>query len=151
MFKELDKGKLAARAVTGFVAGAIGAYVTRVLVRIYEVWPIFHGNSFRPLVELLSQDGPLMVKACLVAGLIFGIFFMVAPRSLVLNVVCAILLMNVLVFVGRVYMAGGLQAASQAGALPVEAFVRGTIRAGLILAAYWLLRAPFAKRNADAY
>ncbi len=92
-----------------------------------------------------------MVKACLVAGLIFGIFFMVAPRSLVLNVVCAVLLMNVLVLVGRVYMAGGLQAASQAGALPVEAFVRGTIRAALILAAYGLLRAPFAKRNADAY
>ncbi len=29
MFKELDKGKLAARAVTGFVAGAVGAYVTQ--------------------------------------------------------------------------------------------------------------------------
>ncbi len=140
----------AMRAVTGFVAGAAGACLTRVLVRIYEVWPIFHGKSFGPLVELLSEDGPLMVKACLIAGLIYGIFFMIAPRSLVLSVVSAVLLMNVLVLVGRVYMAGGLELATQAGALPLEAFVRATIRAALIVAVYWLLRALGRKPAAGA-
>jgi hypothetical protein len=38
-----------------------------------------------------------------------------------------------------------LHSATQAGAVPLEAFVRGTVRAALILAVYWLLRAPFAK------
>jgi hypothetical protein len=149
--KTESSGGWAMRAVIGVVAGAAGACLTRVLVRIYEVWPIFHGKSFGPLVELLSEDGPLMVKACLIAGLIFGIFFMVAPRLLVLSIVSAVLLMNVLVLVGRVYMAGGLELATQAGALPLEAFVRATIRALLIVAVYWPLHALFGKQTANAY
>jgi hypothetical protein len=83
--------------------------------------------------------------------LIFGIFFMIAPRSLVLSVLSAVLLMNVLVLVARVYMAGGLHEATQAGALPPEAFARATIRAALIIAVYWLLRPPFLKRAAGAH
>ncbi len=150
MFKELSGKTLAMRAVTGFIAGAVGAYLTRVLVRIDEVWPVFHGKSFGPLVQLLSQDGPLMLKACLIAGLIFGIFFMIAPRSLALSLVAAVLVMNVFVFVGRVYMAGGLGAATQAGALPLEAFVRGTLRAVLIVAIYWPLHALLVGRTASA-
>jgi hypothetical protein len=149
--KSLGGKSLAMRAAAGFVAGVIGTYLTRVLVRIEEVLPVFHGASFRPLVELLSEDGPLMVKACLVAGLIFGVFFTVAPRSLLLNVLSAVLLMNLLVLVARIYMAGGLQPATRAGALPVEAFVRGTIRAVLIVAIYWPLRALFIKRAAGAH
>jgi hypothetical protein len=148
---ELSGNRWAMRAVAGFVAGVVGTYITRILVRIDEIWPVFHGKSFGPLVQLLSQDGPLMVKACLIAGLIFGIFFMIAPRSLVLGVVGAVLLMNALVLVGRVYMAGGLAAATQAGALPLEAFVRATIRAALIIAVYWPLRAFFPERAAGAH
>jgi hypothetical protein len=144
MFEELSGKTLATRAVTGFVAGAVGTYLTRVLVRVYEIWPVFHGKSFGPLTQLLAQDGPLMIKACLIAGFIFGIFFMIAPRSRALIVVSAVLLMNVLVLAGRVYMAGGLELATQAGALPVEAFVRATLRAALIVAVYWPLRALFA-------
>jgi hypothetical protein len=162
MFKELSgetelsgtglSGKRwAMRAVTGFAAGVVGTYLTRVLVRIYEIWPVFHTKSFGPLLQLLSQDDPLMVKACLIAGVIFGIFFMIAPRSLGLSVVGAVLLMNALVFVGRVYMAGGLEPATQAGALPIEAFVRATLRGALIIAVYWPLHALFVKRAAAAH
>jgi hypothetical protein len=151
MCDELSRTTLATRAVTGFVAGAVGTYLTRVLIRVYEIWPVFHAKSFGPLAQLLSQDGPLMVKACLIAGLIFGIFFMIAPRSRVLSVVSAVLVMNALVLAGRVYMAGGLELAAQAGALPIEAFVRATLRAALIVAIYWPLRALFARRMAAAH
>src|SRR5215469_8939332 len=145
MLKTLSVRVLARRAVTGFIAAVLGTYVTRVLVRVDEIWPIFHGKSFRPLIELLSQDAPLMLKACLIAGVIFGIFFMVAPRALVLSAVTAVLLMNVLVLVGRIYMAGGMQDAIAPGALPLDAFVRATIRALVIFAIYHLLQAPFAR------
>jgi hypothetical protein len=120
MFEESSGRTLAMRAVTGFVAGVIGTYLTRVVVLFHEVWPIFHGRSFGPLLQLLSQDGPLMVKACLVAGSIFGIFFMFALRSLVLTTAGAVLLMNAVVLVGRIYMAGGFEVATQAGALPLR-------------------------------
>src|SRR5271165_2250445 len=103
----LDWKTLAKRALLGFVAAVVGTYATRVLVRIDEIWPIFHGQSFSPLVELLTQDTPLMLKACLVAGVIFGTFFMFAPRSFLLSAVCTVLLMNALVLVGRIFMAGG--------------------------------------------
>jgi hypothetical protein len=149
MFKDVSGKTLAMRAVAGFIGGAAGAYLTRVLVRIDEVWPIFHGQSFGPLAQLLSQDGPLMLKACLIAGLIFAIFFMIAPRSLALSLIAAVVLMNVLVLVGRLYMAGGLEAATQAGALPPEAFVRGTLRAVLIVAVYWPLSALLVGRTAS--
>jgi hypothetical protein len=145
VFEESCGKTLTMRAVTGFVAGVIGTYLTRVVVLIHEVWPIFHGKSFGPLLQLLSQDGPLMVKACLIAGSIYSIFFMFAPRSLVLTTAGAVLLMNAVVLVGRIYMAGGFEAATQAGALPLEAFGRGTIRAAFIVAVYWPLRELFAK------
>jgi hypothetical protein len=152
MLKGLSWKILAQRAVTGFVAAVIGTYATRVLVRIDEVWPVFHGKSFAPLIELLSEDTPLMLKACLVAGVIFGIFFMVAPRSLILSAVCSVLLMNALVLVGRVFMAGGFLAATLPGAVPLEAFARATIRALVIFAVYRLLRALFERpKTAEAY
>jgi hypothetical protein len=146
--KTLSGKTLAKRAAAGFVAAVIGTYVTRILVRIAEIWPIFHGKSFGPLVELLSQDTPLMLKACLAAGVIFGIFFMLAPRSLMLSVIGAVLLMNALVLGGRIYMAGGLQYAMQPGAVPYEAFVRATLRALVILVIYRLLRPLFERLEA---
>jgi hypothetical protein len=142
---------LAKRAVVGFVAAVIGTYATRVLVRIDEVWPIFHGNSFSPLIELLSEDTPLMLKACLFVGVIFGIFFMFAPRSLVLSAVSSVLLMNLLVLVGRIYMAGGFLEAVLPGALPLEAFARATIRALVIFVIYRLLRIFFERPTDQAY
>jgi hypothetical protein len=131
---------LAKRAVAGFIAAVIGTYATRILVRIDEVWPIFHGKSFGPLLELLSEDTPLMLKACLFVGTIFGIFFMFAPRSLLLSAVSSVLLMNILVLVGRIYMAGGFLEAILPGALPFDAFARATIRALVIFMIYRLLR-----------
>jgi len=136
---------LAKRGAAGFIAAVLGTYATRVLVRIDEVWPIFHGKSLGPLVELLSQDTPLMVKGCLIAGTVFGVFFMVAPRSLALSAVGAVVLMNLLVLVGRIFLAGGWQEAIQPGALPLEAFARATIRALVIFAIYRLLRLFFEK------
>jgi hypothetical protein len=150
MLQGLTWRTLAKRAVTGFAAAIVGTYATRVLVRIDEIWPIFHGKSFGPLVELLSQDTPLMLKAGLVAGAIFGIFFMFAPRSFMLSAVGSVILMNLLVLVGRIYMAGGFADAVQPGALPLEAFVRGTIRALIIFLIYRLLRAFFEGRPAEA-
>jgi len=140
MLQELSGRALAKRAACGFVATVAGTYVTRILVRIDEIWPVFHGKSFSPLVELLSQDTPLMLKACLVAGVIFGLFFMLAPRSLLLSAIGAIVLMNALVLVGRIYMAGGVHDALQPGAMPYDAFVRATIRALVIFLIYRLLR-----------
>jgi hypothetical protein len=143
---------LAKRAIAGFAAAVIGTYVTRVLVRIDEIWPIFHGKSLGPLMELLSQDTPLMLEACLIAGAIFGIFFMVAPRSFMLSAVGSVVLMNLLVVVGRIYMAGGFADAVLPGALPLEAFVRATIRALVIFLIYRLLRRFFERsRAAEAY
>jgi hypothetical protein len=150
MFDGADGKTLLLRGVTGFVAGIIGTYITRILVRIDEVWPVFHGKSFGPLVELLSQDGPLMLKACLIAGAIFAVFFVFAPRSFILSLVSAVLVMNLIVLIGRIYMAGGLQGAAQANALPLEAFIRATIRAVMISAAYVLLRPLTAVRGAGA-
>jgi hypothetical protein len=150
MFDGADGKTLLLRGVTGFVAGMIGTYITRILVRIDEVWPVFHGKSFAPLVELLSQDGPLMLKACLIAGAIFAVFFALAPRSFVVSLVGAALVMNLLVLVARIYMAGGLQGAAQAHALPLEAFIRGTIRAILIVVVYSLLRPLTTMRAAPA-
>ncbi len=155
MFKGLiDKGltgkTLAKRAIAGFAAAVIGTYVTRVLVRIDEIWPIFHGKSFGPLLELLSQDTPLMLEACLIAGVIFGIFFMVAPRSFMLSAVASVALMNLLVVVGRIYMAGGFADAALPGALPLEAFARATIRALVIFLIYRLLRGFFERPRAAA-
>ncbi len=143
---------MAKRAIAGFAAAVIGTYITRVLVRIDEIWPVFHGKSFGPLMELLSQDTPLMLKACLIAGVIFGIFFMVAPRSFMLSAVGSVILMNLLVLVGRIYMAGGFADAALPGALPLEAFARATIRALVIFLIYRLLRAVFERsRAAEAY
>jgi hypothetical protein len=143
MLTGLDRKDLAVRAAMGFSAGFIGAYITRVLVRISEVWPVFHARSLPPLEVLLGQDWPLMLKACLAAGLIYGIFFTLVSRHIILG---AVLLMNALVLVARVYMAGGFQLARLSNALPVEAFVRATVRAAAVLVVYWLLRALFAKR-----
>jgi hypothetical protein len=148
MFEELTGKTLAKRAIAGFVAAVIGTYVTRILVRIDEVWPIFHGKSFGPLVQLLTQDTPLMLKACLIAGVIFGIFFMFAPRSFLLSAVTTVLLMNALVLVGGIYMVGGFPEAMQPGALPYDAFVRATIRALVIFLIYRLLRAFFERPTA---
>ena len=78
------------------------------------------------------------------------VFFVIAPHTLVVSLVAAVLLMNVLVLVGRIYMAGGLELATQAGALPLEAFVRATIRATLIVAIYWPLHAFSARQMAGA-
>jgi hypothetical protein len=150
MLKGLGWKTLALRAVTGFAAAVIGTYATRVLVRMDEIWPVFHGKSFSPLIELLSEDTPLMLKACLVAGVIFGIFFMVSPRSLVLSAVGSVLLMNALVLFGRIFMAGGFLAAP--GALPLEAFARATIRALVIFGVYRLLRVFFERpKTAEAH
>jgi hypothetical protein len=150
MLKHLNGKTLAKRAVAGFIAAVIGTYATRVLVRIDEVWPVFHGKSFGPLIDLLSEDTPLMLKACLLVGTIFGIFFMFAPRSLILSAVTSVLLMNALVLVGRIYMAGGLLEAILPGALPFDAFARATIRALVIFVIYRLLRPLFEKRVAGA-
>jgi hypothetical protein len=152
MLKGLNWKTLAKRALIGFIAAVIGTYATRVLVRIDEIWPIFHGQSFGPLVELLTQDTPLMLKACLVAGVIFGIFFMVAPRSFMLSAVGTVLLMNALVLAGRIYMVGGFPEAMQAGAVPYDAFVRATIRALVIFLIYRLLRGLLERPKAtEAY
>ena len=152
MLQGLSWKMLAKRAATGFVAAVAGTYATRILVRIDEIWPVFHGKSFSPLVELLSQDAPLMLKGCLLAGVVFGIFFMLAPRSLALSAIGAVALMNVLVLVGRVYMAGGLFDVILPGALPLEAFVRATIRALVIFLIYRLLRAALERpKKAEAY
>ena len=137
--------------LAGFVAAVIGTYLTRVLVRIDEIWPVFHGKSFGPLIELLSEDTPLMLKACLFVGVIFGIFFMLAPRSFLLSAVCSVLLMNALVLFGRIYMAGGFLDAMLPGALPFEAFVRATIRALVIFVIYRLLRVLFERQPAVAH
>jgi hypothetical protein len=152
MLKGLTWKVLAQRAVTGFVAAVIGTYATRVLVRIDEIWPVFHGKSFSPLIELLTEDTPLMLKACLLAGVIFGIFFMFAPRSFMLSAVASVLLMNAVVLVGRVLMAGGIPEALLPGAVPYDAFVRGTIRAVVIFLVYRLLRLFFERpKTAEAY
>jgi hypothetical protein len=152
MLQGLSWRILAKRALTGFIAAVLGTYATRILVRVDEIWPIFHGKSLSPLVQLLTQDTPLMLKACLVAGVIFGIFFMLAPRSLALSAVGAVLLMNALVLVGRIYMAGGLLDATLPGALPFEAFGRATIRALVIFLIYRLLRAVLERpKTAEAY
>lgn len=149
MLQGLNWQTLAKRGVIGFIAAVIGTYATRILVRIDEIWPIFHGKSFRPLIELLSQDTPLMLKACLIAGVIFAIFFMLAPRSLALSGIGAVLLMNVLVLVGRIYMAGGVLGATLPGALPFEAFARATVRALVIFVIYWLLCVILEKRAVE--
>ena len=152
MLKGLSWTILAQRAITGFIAAVIGTYATRVLVRIDEVWPVFHGKSLGPLVELLTEDTPLMLKACLLAGVIFGIFFMFAPRSFMLSAVASVLLMNAVVLVGRVLMAGGIPEALLPGAVPYDAFVRGTIRALVIFLVYRLLRSFFERsKPAEAY
>jgi hypothetical protein len=152
MLQGLSGKALAKRAACGFIAAIAGTYVTRILVRIDEIWPVFHGKSFSPLVELLSQDTPLMLKACLVAGVIFGLFFMLAPRSLLLSAIGAVVLMNALVLVGRIYMAGGVQDAMQPGAVPYDAFVRATIRALVIFLIYRLLSAFLERQKpAEAY
>jgi hypothetical protein len=151
MLQGMNWKTLAKRAAVGFVAAVIGTYATRVLVRIDEVWPIFHSKSLSPLIELLSEDTPLMLKACLFVGAIFGIFFMFAPRSLLLSAVSSVLLMNLLVLVGRIYMAGGFLEAILPGALPLEAFARATIRALVIFAIYRLLRIFFEKPTGQAY
>ena len=151
--KGLSWKMLAQRAATGFAAAVIGTYATRVLVRIDEIWPVFHGRSLGPLIELLSEDTPLMLKACLLAGVIFGIFFMFAPRSFMLSAVASVLLMNAVVLVGRVLMAGGIPEAMLPGAVPYDAFVRGTIRALVIFLVYRLLLRAFSGRpkTAEAY
>jgi hypothetical protein len=120
-------------------------------VRIDEIWPVFHGKSFGPLIELLTEDTPLMLKACLFVGVIFGIFFMLAPRSMVLSAVCAVLLMNALVLFGRIYMAGGFLDAMLPGALPFDAFARATIRALVIFVIYRPLRALFERQPTVAH
>ncbi len=147
MFKDLDKTKLAARAVTGFLAGALGTYINRVLVRIIEVWPVFHFDSGHPLMTLLSQDWPYMAKASLIFGLVYGIFCMCVPRHLVL---ATVLFMGVLVFAGRAYVIDGLQLTSvYDDALWI--FMHAAVRAPLILLVYWLLRALVVRRFAGAY
>jgi hypothetical protein len=149
MLRGMSWKVLAWRAAAGFAAAVVGTYATRVLVRIDEVWPVFHGKSFGPLVELLSEDTPLMLKGCAVAGVVFGIFFMLAPRSFVLSAVGSVILMNVLVVVGRIYMAGGFLEAMLPGAMLYDAFARATIRALVIFLVYRLLRA-FLERSKPA-
>ena len=151
MLKGLSGKTLAQRALAGFIAAVIGTYLTRVLVRVDEIWPVFHSKSFGPLIELLSEDTPLMLKACLFVGVIFGIFFMLAPRSFLFSAVCSVLLMNALVLFGRIYMAGGFLDAMLPGALPFEAFVRATIRALVIFVIYRLLRVLFERQPAVAH
>jgi hypothetical protein len=147
MLKELDMTRLAARAVTGFFAGALGTYINRVLVRIVEVWPVFHFGSARPLVMLLSQDWPYMAKACLIFGLVYGIFCMCVPSHLVL---ATVVFMGVLVLAGRAYMIDGLQLANVYDD-SLWILMHISIRAALILSVYWLLRALVVRRFAGEY
>jgi hypothetical protein len=147
MFKDLDKTTLAARAITGFLAGALGTYINRVLVRIVEVWPVFHFDSGRPLVTLLSQDWHYMAKASLIFGLIYGIFCMCVPSHLVL---ATIVLMGVLVLAGRAYVIDGLQLTNVYDD-SLWILMHASIRAALILLVYWLLRALVVRRFAGDY
>jgi hypothetical protein len=55
MLNDFDKKQAAARAITDFLAGASGTYINRALVRIVEVWPVFHFQSLSPLETLLAQ------------------------------------------------------------------------------------------------
>jgi hypothetical protein len=147
MFESMDKTRLAARAGTGFFAGAFGTYVNRVLVRIVEIWPVFHFRSFSPLVELLSQDWPLMAKACLIFGSVYGVFCMFVPRHLVL---ATVVLMGVLVLLGRAYVIDGLQFTTVVNDIGWIA-MHAAVRAALILLVYWLLRAFVVRRWAGPY
>jgi hypothetical protein len=44
-------------------------------------------------------------------------------------------------------VSGGVRLANLSDALPIDAFVRATIRALLVLAVYWLLRVLLVKRK----
>jgi len=147
MFKEFDQKKAVARAVTGFVAGAVGTYLNRVLVRIAEVWQVFHFRSIGPLETLLSQDWPLITKASLIFGVIYGTFCLCVPSHLV---PATALLMAILVLVGRAYMIDGFQF----GAVyddSIWIIMHASVRAALLLLVYWLLRALIVRRLAGPY
>jgi hypothetical protein len=133
MFNEFDKKQAAARAITGFLAGASGTYINRVLVRIVEVWPMFHFQSISPLETLLAQDWPNIAKASLIFGLIYGIFCFCVPRHLAL---ATVLLMSVLVLAGRAYMIDGLGIAAVYDNF-VWIVIHAAVRTALLLLAYW--------------
>jgi hypothetical protein len=147
MFKELDKTKLAARAATGFLAGALGTYINRVLVRVVEVWPVFHFDSGRPLVTLLSQDWPYMVKASLIFGLVYGLFCICVPSHLVL---ATVVFMGVLVLAGRAYMVDELQL-THVYDDSLWILMHASVRAALLLLVYWLVRRLVVRRFAGDY
>jgi hypothetical protein len=136
MFKELDKRELAARTIAGFLAGSLGTYINRVLVRIAEVWPVFHFDSLGPMRILLGQDWPLMAKACLIFGFVYAIFCMCVPRHLV---PATLIFVGVLVLAGRAYVIDGLQIVNvydDAGWIALHA----AVRTALLLLVYWLAR-----------
>ena len=87
MFKDLDKTKLAARAVTGFLAGALGTYINRVLGS-----RSLKSGRCSTLKRSPAHDAPVarlahMAKASLIFGLVYGIFCMCVPHHLVLATV----------------------------------------------------------------
>jgi hypothetical protein len=147
MFDTIDKTTLAARAVTGFFAGVLGTYCNRVLVRIVEVWPVFHFRSLPPLATLLSQDWPFMAKASLAFGLVYGVFCLLIPRHLVL---ATVLFMAVLVPIGRAYFIDGLEFSAIMNDLGWIVF-HAAVRAALLLLFYWLFRALVGRRVAGPY
>jgi hypothetical protein len=147
MFNDIDKSRVAARAVTGFFAGALSTGLNRVLVRFVEVWPVFHFKSGQPMEMLLAQDFPFMAKASLIFGVIYGIFCACVPRHLV---PATVLLMGVLVLAGRAYIYDGLQL----GAVYDDALwivLHVVVRTVLLLLFYWLLREFIGKRFAGPY
>jgi hypothetical protein len=142
LFKDLDKRELAARAVMGFFAGGLGTYLNRVLVRVVEVWPVFHFRSAGPMVTLLAQDWPLMAKASLIFGCIYAIFCMAVPKHLA---AATVFFMGVLVVAGRAYVIDGLQIANVYDDLGWIA-MHALVRAVLIILVYWLLQTFIAGR-----
>jgi hypothetical protein len=147
MLNDFDKKQAAARAITGFLAGASGTYINRALVRIVEVWPVFHFQSLSPLETLLAQDWPNISKACLIFGLIYGAFCFCVPRHLV---PATVVLMSALVFAGRAYLVDGLQIAAVYDDL-VWIVMHVAVRTALLLFFYWLFRALIVRRFAGSY
>lgn len=131
----------------GLFRGIPRTYINRMLVRIVEVWPVFHFDSGRPLLTLLSQDWPYMAKASLIFGLVYGVFSMCVPRHLVL---ATILFMAVLVLAGRAYMIDGLQLTNVYDD-SLWILMHVAVRAALLLLVYWLVRALVVRRFAGAY
>jgi hypothetical protein len=138
---------MAARAATGLLAGFCGTYANRVLVRIVEVWPVFHFRSVPPLMTLLGQDWHFMAKASLIFAAIYGIFCALIPRHLVL---ATVLFMAILVPLGRAYLVDGMELAAIAHDIGWIIF-HAAVRAALLLLFYWLFRAFVVSRFVGAY